>query len=420
MFWNAGVQGIDKFFRTFGDVGPKERNKRILKYVLAALAMSALIEFINRTMDEEGWKNLSAYKKNNFYNFAVGDGMFISIPKAREAALLDSFTERCIDAIFDGKQTSFYDFGGYIAQQLLPPGVPDSLKPTEALHSVLNSTVLGGFADIGFNEDFKGTPIESGYDQYLSSNERYSDTTSLPAYWLGQTKLARTSNVSPKQIDHIISQYTGIIGQVNKALLPINDKRRDYTIGLRNKFVSDSNYSTDLLNKMYDNRDVAQTNFNFNPNINNALEYEKNAICASYISNMNKSVRNLPEKQQRAGRAYLLKELNQWNTASTESENVMKEKLKNDTISDDVLITDLPKSTIEWTSNKVKYAYTMNPKEYTEYVDDYLATVEKYRERANSKNGDLYSEALSNVKTEAKKEVNAKYRAKFRSKGEKK
>ena len=420
MFNNAAVQGVDKMFRTITDKDLKKRYKTLLKWLLHALLMGVVGYIYNRTVDEEGYKNLSSYKKNNFYNYAIGDGKFISLPKPRENALLDSFTERSIEFLTGSNKDAFYDFGGYITQQLLPPAIPDSLKPTEALHSVLGSTIFGGLADVGFNEDFKGTPIESGYDQYLPSNERYGDTTSIPAYWLGQTKPARASNVSPKQIDHIISQYTGIIGQVNKALFPMNDKRRDYTIGLRNKFISDSNYSTDLLNKMYDNRDAAQTNFNFKPNINNALEYEENAICASYISNMNKSVRNLPEEQQRTGRAYLLKELNKWNTAATDSEILMKEKLKNDTISDDLLITDLPKSTIEWTSNKVKYAYDMNPKEYTEYVKDYLAAVEKYRKRASRRNGDLYSEALSNVKTEAKKEVNKKYRAKFRSKGEKK
>lgn len=420
MFNNAAVQGVDKMFRTITDKDLKKRYKTLLKWLLHALLMGVVGYIYNRTVDEEGYKNLSSYKKNNFYNYAIGDGKFISLPKPRENALLDSFTERSIEFLTGSNKDAFYDFGGYITQQLLPPAIPDSLKPTEALHSVLGSTIFGGLADVGFNEDFKGTPIESGYDQYLPSNERYGDTTSIPAYWLGQTKPARASNVSPKQIDHIISQYTGIIGQVNKALFPMNDKRRDYTIGLRNKFISDSNYSTDLLNKMYDNRDAAQTNFNFKPNINNALEYEENAICASYISNMNKSVRNLPEEQQRTGRAYLLKELNKWNTAATDSEILMKEKLKNDTISDDLLITDLPKSTIEWTSNKVKYAYDMNPKEYTEYVKDYLAAVEKYRKRASRRNGDLYSEALSNVKTEAKKEVNKKYKAKFRSKGEKK
>ncbi len=420
MFNNAAVQGIDKMFRTITDKDPKKRYKTLLKWLLQALLMGVVGYIYNRLVDEEGYKNLSSYKKNNFYNYAIGDGKFISLPKPRENALLDSFTERSIEFLTGSNKDAFYDFGGYITQQLLPPAIPDSLKPSEALHSVLGSTIFGGLADVGFNEDFKGAPIESGYDQYLPSNERYSDTTSIPAYWLGQTKLARASNVSPKQIDHIISQYTGIIGQVNKALFPMNDKRRDYTIGLRNKFISDSNYSTDLLNKMYDNKDAAQTNFNFKPSINNALEYEENAICASYISNMNKSVRNLPEEQQRTGRAYLLKELNKWNTAATEGEILMKEKLKNDTISDDLLITDLPKSTIEWTSNKVKYAYDMNPKEYTEYVKDYLAAVEKYRKRASRRNGDLYSEALSNVKTEAKKEVNEKYRAKFRSKGEKK
>lgn len=95
--------------------------------------------------------------------------------------------------------------------------IPDSLNPADALHSVLGSTVWGGIADVGFNKDFKGTPIESKSDENLPSNERYSETTTKAAYYLGQTGVARKLEISPKQIDHIISSYTGIIGQANKA-----------------------------------------------------------------------------------------------------------------------------------------------------------------------------------------------------------
>ena len=43
-----------------------------------------------------------------------------------------------------------------------------------------------------------------------------------------------------------------------KAVLPVNSTRRDFTLGLRNRFISDSNYSTDVLNKVNENAEKAQ------------------------------------------------------------------------------------------------------------------------------------------------------------------
>lgn len=70
----------------------KDRNKRykiLLKWLMHALIMGIIGYIYNKKVDEEGYENLSSYKKNNFYNFAIGDGKFISLPKPRENALLD-------------------------------------------------------------------------------------------------------------------------------------------------------------------------------------------------------------------------------------------------------------------------------------------------------------------------------------------
>ena len=216
MFNNAAIQGIDKTRRTMISAPPEKRRKKFLKWIMHAIVVSAITVLYNKFVDDEGYKNLSSYKKNNFYNFAIGDGKFISLPKERENAVFNSLVERTLERMC-GNEEAFFDFAGYVAGQLLPPMIPDSLNPADALHSVLGSTVLGGIADVGFNKDFKGTPIESKSDENLPSNERYSETTTKAAYYLGQTGVARKLEISPKQIDHIISSYTGIIGQANKA-----------------------------------------------------------------------------------------------------------------------------------------------------------------------------------------------------------
>ncbi len=398
MFNNAAIQGLDKMFRTITAKDPKKRYATLTKWLLHALIMGILGYLYNKEVDEEGYKNLSSYKKNNFYNFAIGDGKFISLPKPRENALLDTVTERTIEYLFGDNEEAFYDFGSYLGSQLLPPMLPDTLHPVDAVHSVGGSTIFGGLLDVGFNKDFKGTPIEGAYDKYTPSNERYTDSTTKLAYELGQTKVARDLDMSPKKIDHLISSYTGILGQVNKALFPMNESRKDTSFGLRNKFVSDSNYSTDVLNRMYENQEKAEKAFQYSGSVDDAVEYEKNSVITSYISGMNKAVKALPEEEQRNGRAYLLKNLNSWNYEDTASQSNMLSSLADSTVSKDCIFNELPSSTLEWTVDKQKYVYQMTPEEYHKYISDYLTVIENARRHYGGDSVESYEAAKDAAK----------------------
>ena len=170
--------------------------------------------------------------------------MFVKIPKPREYAIFDSLTSNIVDSMYQGKE-AFYGFGEYLALNLLPPGIPDTLKPKEVIPSIMGDTIFGGLVDVSVNRDFKGTPIESASDENLARKDRYSDKTSALAVWLGQTKWAADAELSPKQIDYLINSYSGIFGQVLTAAIPSNSQSRDWTFGLKNKFTSDSLYSTD-------------------------------------------------------------------------------------------------------------------------------------------------------------------------------
>lgn len=414
MYNNAGVQGLDKLRRSFTDVPKNERNARIVKYAVCALITTALAEFWNRRDDEseEAWENLSAYKKNNFYNFYIGDGNFLSIPKARELSALSSFFERCADKYFYDNDEAFYDFGGYLWQQFTPPVLPEPGNPADMAHSLFGSTVLSSLTDIGFNKDFKGSPIESDYDKNLYPFQRYNENTSKIAVWLGQTEIARKLNISPKQLDHILSSNLGIIGQINKALFPNNDNRKDLSFGLRNKFIADSNYSTDVLNKMYDNTEVSGREFAYNPSADNAIKYENDAILSSFVSRMNAAVRSLPDDQQRMGRAYLLKCLKNWNSGLDENQKNMSEKLNGKEVNEDTILKDLPTNKLKWTVNKQDFEYEMNPNEYAEYTKDLLSEIARARSEVSG-DGDDYQtavkEAISNAKSAALERAKEKY-----------
>ncbi|MGN1098453.1 MAG: LPD38 domain-containing protein, partial [Clostridia bacterium] len=272
MFNNPSVQGLYTVYRSFARVAPREAAKRLCKYLLTAIVMAALENFISNAKDPDrkDRRRLSSYQKNSYYCFAIGDGKFVKIPKAREQGLLTAFTERSIDLMF-GDKHAFDEFSDYVAANVLPPMLPldsfvqaaeeKSMKPV--FHAYLNSTVLGGFADNAFNMDFKGTPIESAYMQYQAPKDRINNNTSAIA-----AKLGEKLNMSPVQIDHLIDSYGGIIGTLNKGLLPADTdktlKERAMSMNDSN-FIADSLYSTNVLNRVYNGRDKAKKALQENP-----------------------------------------------------------------------------------------------------------------------------------------------------------
>lgn len=409
LYFNAALQGIDKMTRSFKDVSPKQRAARVTKYVTVALMMTALQGLFNHD-DEEEYNNLSAYKKNNFYNFSIGDGYFVSIPKARELALLDSTAERIAEYVFGNKE-AFEGFGGYVLDSLVLPGLPKS-GGLDGVQDILGDTVFGPLVDVIANEDFKGSPIESYSDEYLRNdyrtNEIYSESTTKFAKWLGNTGIMKNWEISPKQIDHIINNYTGVIGQINRALFPVNEENRDKTIGLKNKFVSDSYYSTDVLNDVYDTRDASKKEYRKAPTFNNAAEFEKNSLVAEYATNLNKTVKALPKAEQREGRKVMVDAVNSWDY-DTGFEHVADGSNKN--VAEDFVSVTLPDAELEYTHNKKKYAYTFTPNEYKDYVDAYMKLLEEERREASIYKGkDNYEELLQEADNEAMKEIKAIYK----------
>ena len=159
-FSNAAMQGMDKEIRTFTTGGKKNILKHIMRYVASVILTTALIEAWNRKDKDsrKAWDNLANYQKNNFYCLYIGNGNFFKLPKAREVSVLNTIIDRSIDFAF-GNKDAFYQFGEYLGNTILPGYIPTSLDAKEALHDVFGETIISGFTDVAFNEDFKGSPI---------------------------------------------------------------------------------------------------------------------------------------------------------------------------------------------------------------------------------------------------------------------
>lgn len=410
MYGNAAVQGIDRMARNFTK-GGKAAEKTALKVLLPSLAMLALQKFWNRD-DEEEYQNLSAYQKNNYYNFSIGNGKFIRIPKAQLADVPGSAMERFYETAFEGDENAFYDFGEYLFGQLLIPGIPTNFSsPGSIVQDVLGDTVIGPFVDTAANLDFKGSPIESAAMQELPPTMRYDGRTSWAAYYLGQVL-----NMSPKQIDHIINSSTGVVGRLNKAVGTMDSSQRDWTLGLKNQFVSDSVYSTDTLNRFYD--EAQQANYDHQLEPDNPQAASRNAAYEAqrmYISQYNKAANGtkLEPAGQRAARKNLQDTVNAFDPSNMKYKDDL-EQIYNDTHDEKIFMTAV-ESKLEKTENKVKKECQLTPEEYTQMMKDMRQAVEKaYGKILNSnKSSAEKAELLKEAKSDAMSDVRAQYKKKY-------
>lgn len=274
-FFNVSIQGLDKFRRwiTAEELqGKPERAKvirnRTLTYIAVSGAIAALFYALNNgdEEDEKYYEQLSNYQKNSFWNIPLGDGKFFAIPKPRELGVLSSFMERVMEAGIGENEHAFDEFYAYAAQNLLPKIASDVAQVgdkgvVETGMSFIGSLgLIGVFGYLGANRDFLGRPIVSEGLQALEKKDQYTNRTSKIAYWLGQA-----TNSSPAQIDFFFQQVLGGFWKGQKALLPVGGENVDLTLGVQNTYVKDSQYSTDLVNWMYEKAEKSNKAKNSSP-----------------------------------------------------------------------------------------------------------------------------------------------------------
>jgi hypothetical protein len=132
-FFNASVQGIDKFNRYFtGEDAPKgERAKTVrnrwIAFFTASAILAAIMYALNSHDDESAkdYQQLSNYTKNSHWCIPLGDGKYFTIPKPRELAVMTSFFETCMESYIGGNDHAFDEFYDYATDNFLPSVVSD-------------------------------------------------------------------------------------------------------------------------------------------------------------------------------------------------------------------------------------------------------------------------------------------------------
>lgn len=246
-YFNAAVQGLDRFVRTFKD----NPVKASVKAVLAMTVPTAVLYSMNR--DNPKYKELPENTRDNFFLIPTDGGeKFIKIAKPRELGILfSSLPERLMRQFADDDPDAWAEFKETMVKTFSLPGIEGALSakggvPQKAL-GALRSTIGGPFVDIAMNQNFAGSPIVPGYLERLSPDLQADEKTSSLA-----RKLAEVGGGSPMQYDYIMKQYLGGLG---KAVLPGATPSGNPLEALADQFISDPVYSNQLATQFYDIKD---------------------------------------------------------------------------------------------------------------------------------------------------------------------
>jgi hypothetical protein len=395
-FFNAGVQGMDKYVRWQTceeipyNITSKERSKairsRMVAYLAASAALAALFYGMNsRTKeDRDNYAQLSNYTKNNYWCIPLGGGKYLTIPKPREIAVPSSFVEAAAEKYLSGNPHAMDEFYSYAADTCLP-NVASDLAQADIGGAIGNLGVLGTGVRMFANKDFLGKPIVSSGMQNLEPKDQYNNRTSKLAKAVGDA-----FNVSPMMTDYFFSNTLGGWWKYQKALFPVGSENVDLTLGVQGSYVRDNQYSTDLVNWLYDQAAASNTHRNSNPeDMGAAIQYKRDSSMTSFYSNFNKLSKSAPETEsRRATRQAVLSMITEYrkdfdNGTRTEAEAAV-EAVCEAVGSTEYLPAVMP-VTVKDANGE---AHTLSDAQYLEYQTEYLGfywdTVERTLEGAGN------------------------------------
>lgn len=240
IYFNAAMQGADRAIRSVvnNPQGNGDSRSDYIKGAIKTITKASLIAMVPALFnyliykDDEDYKELSDYQKDNYYLIKVGN-KFLRIPKGRFWGGAFAATGVRTARAIDGEKDAFKGLGKQIS---------DVVAPQNPLTNNLYSPII----DIANNKSWAGSEIVPKRLQNLEPKDQYDESTTSIAKWLGD-KL----NISPKQIDYVLQQNSGIIGQI--LIPPLTPKAENNAIS--SKFIVDPVMSNKLATDFYDLKD---------------------------------------------------------------------------------------------------------------------------------------------------------------------
>ena len=308
LFFNPAVQGTSKFVRNITEAIGDARNgdyTAIKRGITRAIGLGVVPAVVGAFMygGDKDYEDLPDYIKQQYYLIKIkGTDKFIRIPKGRAASILENAAKRTGDTI-KGKKDAWDGFDELVMNQMAP-------------NNPLDNNVLSPWVAARDNKSWSGNQIVSDYlNENFEPQDQYDAKTSEISKWISkQVKDVPLEKVplvgaylesikSPKKLDYIIDQYSGVIGDValpsttNYAESEDNSGVKALTNPLKSQFVVDStlnNKSVSEYNKIKKNiKKKSQTGTNKEKAINHYL----NGI-GNYKSDIEMEMSNLYAKQR--------------------------------------------------------------------------------------------------------------------------
>jgi hypothetical protein len=207
-FLNPSVQGFDKFIRNATET-------RSVKAAASLILKAALINLppllLNGLMhgDDDDWDDIPANTKANYYLINAGklfgNGYWIKIPKGRAIAVLSTAAVYTQEKQ-KGEDVKFSDVFEVIKSNIAPTDIFNQNIATAWTQAKLTNPDNPGTTWYGGN-------IESDRLQNYRPEDRYDEKTDELSKAIG-----KLFKVSPKKVNYLLDQYSGVIGDI---LLPL-------------------------------------------------------------------------------------------------------------------------------------------------------------------------------------------------------
>ena len=202
-FWNATVQGGDKFVRTLSN--PDDRAEFLLRSAIFVVLPSLMLAWLNK--DDEAVQEQSETTRDFNFLFSLPGGDVLQIPVPFESGVLEhGLTQRMYRYFMEKDPKAFEGFMGSILEASVPDMLPIAGVP-----------FIEAWANKNF---FTGRRIIPPAKEDLVSELQYKNYTSQTArllgraisYMVGPEKAGKYA--SPAIIDHFINSWTGGLGNL--------------------------------------------------------------------------------------------------------------------------------------------------------------------------------------------------------------
>lgn len=274
-----------------------------------------------------------------------------------------------------GNKHAFDGFYQYASDTVLP-NVTSNFAQGDWQGAIGSLGIIGLGAYMMSNRDFLGKPIISSGLQSLEPKDQYTARTSKIAVAIG-----KALNVSPQMVDYFFGNTLGGWWKAQKSLFPVGSENRDLTLGIQNSYVKDNQYSTDLVNRLFDAADASGKKSKSNPSdMKAAVVGKMDSNMTSFYSNYSKVSKGNSGTEARATRQTVLNMIAEYmkfreSGVSTEAERQI-EKICVSAGSTEFLPSVMQNS-VKDSSGKM---HTLSDSQYVEYQTDYLKRYWEYVE----------------------------------------